>query len=77
MDNNIVTTAKINDNTIVILLRFFSIILVLVNEDIAPPKASDRPPPFPECSRTKTIKAIQTIICIVKSKIKYHLSNNY
>jgi len=56
---------KINAKATVILLRFRSIIVVpekVVGK--APPKASDRPEPFPECNNIAIIRAKDTKICI-------------
>jgi hypothetical protein len=62
MINTRVVMAKTIERAIVIRLRFFSTIPELAKELIVPPKASDSPPPLPECKRMKKIRAKDTIV---------------
>jgi hypothetical protein len=54
--------AKTMERAMVIRLRFFSTIPELTKELIVPPKASDSPPPLPECKRIKKMRAKDTIV---------------
>jgi hypothetical protein len=54
----------------VILLRFFSIMLVPEKVDgRAPPNALERPVPFPECKRIATINPTDNNPCTILSNI--------